>query len=438
MKDSINVFWFRRDLRLEDNAGLFQALSQSKNVLPIFIFDKVILDELTNKEDARVFFIHNVITELNESLKKIGSGLKTYYDTPINAFTQILKEYKVEAVFTNTDYEPYATNRDQSIEALLQKDNISFHSYKDQVIFEKDEVVKDDGTAYKVFTPYSKAWKAKLIELPAKSYSIKEYNKNFSQWDATDIIKLEEMGFKPSDIKISSKLVHNELLNNYNAERDFPAKESTSRLGIHLRFGTISIRQLLQKAQQHSETFVSELIWRDFYHCILWHYPKIATGVSFKEQYDLIQWEENDKQFKAWCEGKTGYPLVDAGMRQLNATGFMHNRVRMVTASFLTKHLLLDWRIGEAYFAEKLLDFDFAANNGGWQWCSGSGVDGAPYFRVFNPTLQAKKFDPKNEYIKKWVPEFGTFNYVQPIVNHEMARKRCLDRYKEALDRKEG
>ena len=433
MKEKITIFWFRRDLRLEDNAGLYRALSESKNVLPIFIFDKDILDELP-KTDARVYFIYNIVSDINKSLKNIGGGLKVYYDTPFQAFNRLLQEYDVASVYTNADYEPYATNRDQQIANLLAEKNISFKTYKDQVIFEKEEVLKDDGTPYKVFTPYSRTWKAKLNDDHAKSYNVEEYFHNLFKYEAEDIISLNEMGFEPSSIKIPSSKIDTSLLEAYGKERDFPALEGTSRLGIHLRFGTISIRKLLQTALKHSETFVNELIWRDFYHCILWHYPKLASGVSFKEQYDLINWEENEKHFKAWCEGKTGYPLVDAGMRQLNAIGFMHNRVRMVTASFLTKHLLINWRLGEAYFAEKLLDFDFASNNGGWQWCSGSGVDGAPYFRVFNPALQAKKFDSKNEYIKKWVPEFGTFDYPQPIVNHEMARKRCLERYKQALD----
>jgi deoxyribodipyrimidine photo-lyase len=434
MKQKITIFWFRRDLRLVDNAGLYKALSESTNVLPIFIFDRNILDELYAKDDARVAFIYNTVSKIHQSLVDLGSGLQVYYDTPIQAFNRLVNEYDVANVYTNTDYEPYATTRDTEISDFLSERNIAFNSFKDHVIFEKDEIVKDDGGEYKVFTPYSRTWKAKLNDNHSKSFPVEEYFQNLFIHEAQDIILLSEMGFEPSSIKIPSSHIDEDILETYGKERDYPALESTSRLGIHLRFGTISIRKLLQIALKHSETFVNELIWRDFYQCILWHYPKLAAGVSFKEQYDLINWEENEKHFKAWCEGKTGYPLVDAGMRQLNATGFMHNRVRMVTASFLTKHLLINWRLGEAYFAEKLLDFDFAANNGGWQWCSGSGVDGAPYFRVFNPTLQAKKFDPKNEYIKKWVPEFGTFNYPQPIVNHEMARKRCLERYKEALD----
>lgn len=435
MEKKVNIFWFRRDLRIDDNAGLYRALSESKNVLPIFIFDKNILDELENKTDARVNFIYDTVKDLTSSFKKNKSSLKVYYDTPFEAFKKLIKELNIEAVYTNTDYEPYATKRDEQISALLKENKIAFHSYKDQVIFEKDEVLKEDGTPYKVFTPYSKIWKEKLNDFYAKSYPVEEYFDNLFKFESQKILSLSSMGFASSEVFIPSSKVDKEMLDDYAKERDFPALESTSRLGIHLRFGTISIRKLLQTALKHSETFVNELIWRDFYHCILWHYPKLASGVSFKEQYDLIRWEENDDHFKAWCEGKTGYPLVDAGMRQLNETGFMHNRVRMVTASFLTKHLLINWRLGEAYFAEKLLDFDFASNNGGWQWCSGSGVDGAPYFRVFNPTLQAKKFDPKNEYIKKWVSEFGSFDYPQPIVNHEMARKRCLERYKTALDK---
>ncbi len=414
---------------------MYYSLKRSGNVLTVFIFDTKILNELNDPADARVNFIHDTIVDLNAKLAKFGSGIKVYNDSPINAFKKLVTEFEVEAVYTNVDYEPYAKERDDEISIFLKKERIEFHSFKDQVIFEMDEVVKDDGTAYKVFTPYSKAWKQKLNDFYKKSYPVEKYVDNFLKISSDDIPSLQSMGFQPSTIPIPDAKVSASLLDEYATERNFPGLEATSRLGIHLRFGTISIRKLLQKALKHSDTFVNELIWRDFYHCILWHYPKLGNGDSFKEQYDLIKWEENPKQFKVWCEGKTGYPLVDAGMRQLNETGFMHNRVRMVTASFLCKHLLLDWRLGEAYFAEKLLDFDFAANNGGWQWCSGSGVDGAPYFRVFNPTLQAQKFDPKNTYIKKWVPEFGTFDYPQPIVNHEAARKRCLERYKKALDK---
>ncbi len=436
MKKRISIFWFRRDLRLEDNAGLYRALTSEYPVLPIFIFDKEILDKLENKEDARVEFIYDTISEIKENLEKEGSSLLVTYSKPLEAFKQILQDYDVAAVYTNEDYEPYATERDEAVEKLLTDNDISFHSYKDQVIFSKDEVLKDDGTPYKVFTPYSKVWKAKLNDFYRKPYPAEKYFKNFVESKKLPLISLKEMGFAASEIPIPDRKVKAELLNSYGKKRNFPAAEATSRLGIHLRFGTLSIRKLLAFAEDKSTVFVNELIWREFYMMILWHFPKVGKGHAFRAAYDNIEWEHDEEAFKNWCEGKTGYPIVDAGMRELNATGFMHNRVRMITASFLCKHLLLDWRLGEAYFAEKLLDFDLSANNGGWQWSSSSGCDSAPYFRVFNPQLQLEKFDKNLEYVKKWVPEYGTKNYPEPIVDHKFARERVLERYKKALDNK--
>lgn len=433
MQTPINIFWFRRDLRLQDNAGLYHALKEGLPVLPIFIFDTYILDQLDNKKDARVEFIYDTIIELQEQLIHQKSSMLVYNCTVQQAFEKILAEYTIENVFTNTDYEPYATERDESIKKLAGKKNIGFHSFKDQVIFEKDEVIKNDGDPYVVFTPYSRSWKEKLKEFYLKPYPTEDYSKNFLEIEEQKIPSLYEMGFERSEEKIPVNKIDEDLIKDYTKDRDYPAIAGTSRLGIHLRFGTRSIRDLATKTMGSSSTFLNELIWRDFYQMILWHYPKVGKGEAFKKAYDNITWEKNEETFIAWCEGKTGYPLVDAGMRQLNAIGFMHNRVRMVTGSFLAKHLLLDWRLGEAYFAEKLLDYDLAANNGGWQWCSGSGCDSAPYFRIFNPELQMKKFDPKLEYVKKWVPEFGTDKYPDPIVDHKFARERCLQRYKEGL-----
>ena len=432
---TVNVFWFRRDLRLADNAGLYHALKSNNPVLPVFIFDKNILDKLHNKADRRVEFIHTALEELQALLVKMGSSLEVFYSTPAEAFKKLLSIYKIEKIFTNHDYEPYAQERDAAITSLLKIKEVSLYTFKDQVIFEKDEVIKDDGKPYTVFTPYSRKWKAVLNDFHFKSYPTEKYFYNFYRQSVQTIPALHAMGFANTDAPFPSAALHEQLVLKYQAQRNFPAFAGTSKLGVHLRFGTISIRQIAKQSNGLSETFFNELIWRDFYQMILWHFPHVGKGSAFKPAYDYIEWRNDDGEFEKWCQGKTGYPIVDAGMRELNATGFMHNRVRMIVASFLTKHLLLDWRLGEAYFAEKLLDFDLAANNGGWQWAAGSGCDAAPYFRIFNPYLQTKKFDPKLEYINKWLPELNELNYPKPIVEHEFARKRCLEVYKKGLQK---
>lgn len=429
----LNIFWFRRDLRLEDNAGLYHALKSNNPVLPVFIFDRNILDQLEDKKDRRVEFIYESVLEMQEALTKRGSSLLVYYDYPENAWKDILEKYDVEKVFTNHDYEPYAIKRDRSVEQFLNSRSVSFHTYKDQVIFEKEEVVKDDGKPYTVFTPYSKRWKSRLNEFYLKAYPTGSYFSNFYKSSPNLIPSLKEMGFEEVDKPFPSKQLKEDIVKKYSQQRDYPGIEGTTRMGVHLRFGTVSIRQLAQIARQLNETYLNELIWRDFYHMILWHFPRVGEGKAFKPEYDFIEWRNNEKEFESWCEGQTGYPIVDAGMRELNETGYMHNRVRMIVASFLTKHLLIDWRWGEAYFAKKLLDFDMAANIGGWQWAAGSGCDAAPYFRVFNPYLQTQKFDPDLKYIRKWIPELEEFNYPKPIVEHEFARKRCLETYSKVL-----
>lgn len=432
MKPVVNIFWFRRDLRLYDNAGLYHALRGDNPVLPVFIFDRNILDELEDKTDRRVEFIHLALQEIQQQLVKLGSSLDVRYGKPVDIYKELLREYDVKTIFTNHDYEPYASERDSSIEKLLKENNSGFCTFKDQVILEKDEVLKDDGKPYTVFTPYSRKWKAVLTDFHLKPYPNKKYFKNFYKQPERKIPALKEMGFESTGLSFPEKEWKGQVIRNYKEQRDIPSVQGTSRLSVHLRFGTISIRTLAAEAGALNETFLNELIWRDFYHMILWHFPKVV-GHAFKPEYDKIRWRNNENEFKAWCDGKTGYPIVDAGMRELNATGFMHNRVRMIVASFLTKHLLIDWRWGEAYFAKKLLDFDLAANNGGWQWAAGSGCDAAPYFRVFNPYLQTKKFDPELKYVRKWVPEFEELTYQQPIVQHEVARKRCLEVYGTAL-----
>ncbi|MBU3821578.1 DNA photolyase family protein [Flavobacteriaceae bacterium XHP0103] len=434
MGAAITIFWFRRDLRLEDNHGLYEALKAEKNVLPIFIFDKNILESLP-KEDARVTFIFDTFQNLRQTLKnEHKSTLGLYFGDPIKIYESLIEELNIKTVYTNHDYEPYAKERDEKVKSLLSKHNIDFKTFKDQVYFEKDEVVKDDGDPYIVYTPYMKKWKEAFKKSNITTYQTLEYTDSFiKNFDAPNLT-LEAIGFKKSSQTIADFDTSSQLIQNYEATRNFPAKDGTSRLGPHLRFGTVSIRRMIEKAtSEKNEFFWQELIWREFFMQILWHYPHTTTK-SFKPQYDNIKWRNNEKEFKAWCEGKTGYPLVDAGMRELNETGYMHNRVRMVVGSFLCKHLLIDWRWGEAYFAEKLHDFELASNVGNWQWVAGCGVDAAPYFRIFNPTTQIEKFDKDLNYIKQWVPDFQELTYPQPIVEHKFARERCLETYKEALN----
>lgn len=434
MKPSVNIIWFRRDLRLKDNAALYHALKAGVPVLPIFIFDTAILDQLQDRADKRVAFIHSAITEMQAELVAMGSTMKVFHGKPLDVFTQLVQSYSIHTVFTNHDYEPYAQERDEAIADLLAHAGVAFNTFKDQVIFEKEEVTKDDGKPYTVFTPYSRKWKAKLTPDFLKPYPTEKYFDAFYKQAPNEIPSLASMKFKEVDMVFPSKQLNEEIVRKYSQNRDFPALDhGTSKMGVHLRFGTVSIRTLATIAAGLNETYLNELIWRDFYQMILWHFPKVGKGHAFKAEYEKIKWRNNEEEFQKWCEGKTGYPIVDAGMRELNATGFMHNRVRMIVASFLTKHLLIDWRWGEAYFANKLLDFDLSANNGGWQWAASSGCDAAPYFRVFNPYLQTEKFDKELKYIKKWVPEFQEFSYPQPIVVHEVARKRVLETYAAAL-----
>lgn len=428
------IFWHRRDLRIHDNAGLYKALKNSNNVIPIFIFDENILKELP-ENDQRVLFIHQEIESLKKTYNSFESDLQVYYGDPIELIPKIALENNAQQVYTNRDYEPYALERDKTIFDTLRKNGVDFIGSKDHVIFEKNEVLKPDATPYTIFTPYSKKWKDKLTEFYLSSYPTENYKQSLHKTTTIQVlVSLEKMGFKSHQlVAFPSKNVSNSVLKSYEETRDLPSLLGTSRLSIHLRFGTISIRELARIAIKTNEKYLNELIWRDFYQMILFHFPN-SVSQAFKKKYDLVQWENNAELFQKWCEGKTGYPIVDAGMRELNETGFMHNRVRMITASFLVKHLLIDWRWGEAYFASKLLDFDLASNVGGWQWAASSGCDAAPYFRVFNPTLQQQKFDKDFKYIKKWVPEFGTSSYPQPIVEHTFARDRVIQTYKKALE----
>lgn len=432
-KPVVHICWMRRDLRLHDQAALYHALQSGIPVVPVFIFDRSILDQLDDKQDRRVEFIHRALEGMHTTLQEMGSTLDVRYGYPQQVFQDLLQDYDVKAVYTNHDYEPYARERDAAIGTWLQAQGVAFHTYKDQVLLERDEVLKDDGKPYTVFTPYSRKWKATLQPKDLAGFDTESNFSQFFRQSVRPIPSLESMGFEATGAAFPAETVRDEIVRNYKAQRDLPAVPGTSRLSVHLRFGTISVRELAQKAAPLSEAFLNELIWRDFYHMILWHFPQVGKGRAFKPDYERIEWRNNEQEFQHWCDGQTGYPIVDAGMRELNATGFMHNRVRMIVASFLTKHLLIDWRWGEAYFAKKLLDFDLAANNGGWQWAAGSGCDAAPYFRIFNPYLQTKKFDPELKYIRRWVPEFESLQYVKPVVDHELARKRCLATYTAAL-----
>lgn len=433
MKEKVNIFWFRRDLRFDDNVGFHEALQGQFSVLPIFIFDSEILSELP-KEDARVTFIFETLQKMRSELQKNGSSLALYHGKPEDIFTKLISEFNIQNVITNRDYEPYAKERDGKIAQLLSKESIGFQTFKDHVIFEKDEVVKNDGNPYLIFTPYMKSWKAKYRkEYKEKIYCANAFLKNSYQNSQLPDLTLSAIGFKKSQIETPDFDVSPTTLQEYEKRRNFPEEDATSHLGPHLRFGTVSIQKIMKKAtSEKNEVFWQELIWREFFMQILWHFPETVEN-AFKKKYDSIEWRNNEAEFIKWKEGKTGYPLVDAGMRQLNKTGYMHNRVRMVVASFLCKHLLIDWRWGEAYFAEKLLDYEMASNVGNWQWAAGSGVDAAPYFRIFNPTTQVEKFNKDYSYIKKYVSEFGTDSYPDKIIAHKEARERCLKVYKAAV-----
>ena len=430
MPDKATIFWFRRDLRLSDNHGFFKALESSNKVLPIFIFDTEILSKLDNKEDKRVDFLVQTLQILNQYLEKTGKAIQILHGKPLEVLQKLTENYQVERVICNEDYEPSAIKRDLEIKELLNHKNIDFQTYKDQVHFHKEDILKSDGTPYTIYTPYSKQWLLKYNSQKVETYPSEKLLENLIDIDKQDI-SLEKIGFKKTEYQFETPTINREILKTYHETRNFPTTP-TSEMSVHLRFGTISVRKLAAEGSKLNETYLKELIWREFFMQILYHFPKVVTE-SFKRKYDHIEWLYDDELLTKWQEGKTGYPIVDAGMRELNETGFMHNRVRMVCASFFTKHLLMDWRIGEAYFAEKLLDYDLSANNGNWQWSAGSGCDSAPYFRIFNPEEQQKKFDPQFKYIKKWVKEFGTDQYPSPIVDHKLARVRALETYKKGL-----
>lgn len=425
MKSSVNIFWFRRDLRLHDNTALFHALQSKLPVLPIFIFDENIIDELP-EDDARISFIYDTLWTIDNQLKNYDRSLKVFKGSPLSVFKRLLEDHDIKGVFCNKDYEPYAIKRDNEVRTFLGNYGIGFNTFKDHVVFEENEITKDDGKPYTVFTPFAKKWKSILTNNDLKTYNVDIFPDSLLKIEESFPL-LKEIGFKKSKVKVPDYTLKG--LNNYSDERNLPAKDSTSKLSVHLRFGTVSVREQVSKATKLGDDFLNELIWREFFHQILWHFPHVVNA-AFKPKYEQIPWRNNEVEFDKWCKGNTGYPIVDAGMRELNQTGLMHNRVRMITASFLCKHLLIDWRWGEAYFAEKLLDFDLAINNGNWQWVAGTGCDSAPYFRVFNPTTQTQRFDPDLAYVKKWVPELDSLDYPTPMVEHKMARERALKTYK--------
>lgn len=437
MASKINFFWFRRDLRLNDNAALHHALREGREVLAVFIFDHEILRKLDNTEDLRVQFIHEQVASLKAQLQKMGSDLKVLQGSPVKVWKELLSTTATEGLYLNHDYEPYARARDAAVEKLCRLQQVTYHSYKDQVIFEKDEIVTEARKPYTVYTPYKKKWLQGLSDFYLKSYPISAYEKNFARVkNKQRMPSLESLGFQSRQFEFPSLEVSAQLLKAYAENRDYPARgTSTSHLGVHLRFGTVSVREWAREGLRFSQVWLSELIWREFFMQILYHFPKVEKE-SFRPEYEKVPWRKNKKDFELWSQGMTGYPLVDAGMRELNETGYMHNRVRMVTASFLTKHLLIHWLSGERYFASKLLDFELSSNNGNWQWAAGTGCDAAPYFRIFNPQAQLERFDKNEEYIRKWVPELGTSRYPKPMVDHVFARKRALAAFQSALKAK--
>lgn len=430
-KPRIAIHWFRRDLRTHDNHGLFRALEEHGDVVPLFIFDTEILGKLEDRYDRRVDHIHRTVRALGQEFIRHGGGMLVEHGGPVEVWKRLLERFTITAVTANHDHEPYAIARDKAVAGLLAQHGTPFRTFKDISIFERAEVVKDDGAPYTVFTPYLRKWRASFTPSLGDPFPSGKLLGRVHPLGPTLFPGLKDIGFLPTDVRVAPSGVSDALLLHYNETRDTPALDGTSRMSVHLRFGTVSVRDLVQRAYQLSPVYLNELVWREFFMQVLWHFPHPER--AFKPAYDHIPWRADEAGFAKWCAGMTGYPLVDAGMRELAATGLMHNRVRMVVASFLTKHLLIDWRWGEVWFAAKLLDFELSSNNGGWQWASGSGCDAAPYFRVFNPGLQQERWDPKLKYVKRWVPEYGSAEYVRPMVVHEDARKRAIETYKKGL-----
>ena len=468
------LMWFRRDLRSEDNAALFAALKDSRRVYCVFVYDTEILDALPTRKDRRVEFIWQSVTELGYALEKAGGQLITLHGAALTEIPLLAATLGVQAVYANHDYEPAALERDRAVALALKDSGIAFLTRKDQVIFEKDEVLTLGGTPFSVFTPYKNAWLKKLEPFFVKAYPVERYAANLAKAPAQQrMLSLADIGFEPTNLQalgisggaVAGKKLLDDFLPRmarYRDSRDFPAKKGPSYLSVHLRFGTVSIRALTRAAWSGTggpsgegpATWLSELVWRDFYFMILHHHPHVVSR-AFKPAYDAIQWPNDQNLFAAWCEGRTGYPIVDAAMRQLNQTGYMHNRLRMIAASFLVKDLHVDWRWGEKYFADQLNDFDQSANNGGWQWAASTGCDAQPYFRIFNPVSQSERFDAEGAFIRRYVPELADCDkraihapwemtlleqqgagviigkdYPAPVVEHATARLQALEMFK--------
>jgi deoxyribodipyrimidine photo-lyase len=401
-------------------------------VLPVFIFDTNITGELPS-DDSRVSFIHECIQSIDKNLRNTGSSLYVLKGDPVEKWKEIISTFDIGSVFINKDYEPYAIARDNSVAAILKERGIKLERFKDQVIFEENEVRKSDGMPYTVFTPFRNQWMKRFESVrPALTVPSTYASPGFFKCNYP-LPGLDEIGFREGSIR--ARPFDLSVIPDYHKFRDDPAADKTTYLSPHLRFGTVSIRKLVKTGLEQNLTFLNELVWREFFMQILFHFPHVVTG-NFKPAYDDITWRNNETEFLRWCNGETGYPIVDAGMRQLNASGWMHNRVRMITSGFLCKHLLIDWRWGEAYFAGKLLDYELSSNNGNWQWAAGTGCDAAPYFRIFNPETQQKRFDPKKKYISRWIGNTEIRNYPQKIIDHEFARQRALEVYREGMKRK--
>ncbi len=451
----MNLFWHRRDLRIRDNVGLYHAAEvESKEVStklqPIFIFDPQILTPLKDRSDHRVTLIYDWLEELKAEYQSLGGDLWTFFGDPVEVFKHLQTKLKISSVYTNHDYEPLARKRDDDVKKALGEMNIHFQSFKDQVIFEKNEILSGEGRPYTVCTPFKKKWLSQFQKQKIKT-DLSVFEKSLNKISSADSkaiekkiekriekkwVTLAEMDFSRSSIRAPVYNITSERISVYDKTRDFPFLPGTTLLGTALRFGKVSVREMANLGHEQNATWLSELIWREFFMQILFHFPQV-TKQSFRTQYEKVAWRKDKNDFEKWKLGQTGYPIVDAGMRELNQTGYMHNRVRMIVGSFLTKHLLIHWYHGERYFAEKLFDFDLSANNGNWQWVAGTGCDAAPYFRIFNPESQTEKFDPKGEYIRRWVPEFGTTRYPEKMVEHSFARERALTEFKKALKDKE-
>ncbi len=430
--EEIAVFWFRRDLRIDDNLGLYQALKSGFKVLPVYIFDPEIWSRYTDVDNRQLHFIRNAVYQLKQELIDLNSDLLVFEDLPPVVFQNLINEYNVKMVFANEEFDPFSIQRDRKISEFLNSNGITLNLFTDHLIHKPGVILKPDRSPYTIFTPFSKQWKLALKDQNLVPFPVTSLISNL--YTPKKVSNFKKLKTQQTILSPINREIPTEIIQTYDATRDFPAiHNGTSQLGVHLRFGTISIRKLVSIALQLNIQFLNELIWREFFMHILFHFPYVIDG-AFKSKYNNIHWQNNELEFENWCLGNTGVPIVDAGMRQLIQTGFMHNRVRMIVASYLVKHLLIDWRWGEAYFAQKLIDYELSANNGNWQWVAGTGCDAAPYFRIFNPFRQQERFDPTFEFVKLWVPEYQTEEYKKRFVTDlKKAAERCINVYKTSI-----